>query len=118
MEIHDRIFDIEETVTVEEAFKNIEDENEKKMSKMSKISINICDASKNGNISPKSELIEKLTTMVDKIENMETVLERQSKCLSEFFSNSNTEQNYLLKVFKGTFLEIESETQKWTQKQR
>ena len=27
-------------------------------------------------------------------------------------SNSNTEQNYSLKVFKGTFLEIESETQK------
>ena len=43
---------------------------------MSKISSNICDASDNGNISPKSELIEKLTTMVDKIENMETVLKR------------------------------------------
>ena len=79
---------------------------------MSKISSNICDASENGNISPKSELIEKLTTMVDKIENMETVLERQSKCLSELLLNSNTEQNYSLKVFKGTFLEIESEKQK------
>ena len=43
---------------------------------------------------------------------METELERQTKFLSELLSNNNTKHNFSLKVFKGIFLEIESEAQK------
>ena len=120
MEIHDRIFDIEENLTVEEAVKTIKDEKENQITKMSENmskeedkSMNTCDALENENLSPKSDLIEKFTKMVNKIENMESILERQTECLSQLLSNNiNTEKNYSLKVFKGTFLEIESDSQK------
>ena len=120
MEIHDRIFDIEENLTVEEAVKTIKDEKESQITKMSENmskeenkSMNTFDALENENLSPKSELLEKFTKMVNKIENMESLLERQTECLSQLLSNNiNTEKNYSLKVFKGTFLEIESDSQK------
>ena len=70
------------------------------MSKEEDKSMNTCDALENENLSPKSELIEKFTKMVNKIENMESLLEHQTECLSHLLSNNiNTEKNYSLKVF-------------------